>query len=462
MRRLESPALSFALFAGLAGFALAAFAPALFNDSDTYWHIRAGEWMLDHHAVLRADVFSYTRMGAPWDAQEWLSEILMALGWRAGGWAGVQLLFGAAFGATAAVVAGALRKRLDAIPALLTALLGLSCVTGSLLARPHILALPLLAAWTLGLVTARTQNRAPSWWLLIIMPLWANLHGSFAFGLALAGALGVEAVLTEANKREAAKRWALFMGAAILSALINPQFWHGLLFPLAMAGMQGLGHIGEWGPSDFTTLTPFPIALLALIGGLASRKFRIPAIRLLIVLGLVLLAVLHNRHQMLFGICAPLLLAPFLAQTWPARDFKTNSLFGLIAAAALVLALGARLIVPSPRGEDAISPVTALAHVPAALRQMPVLNDYAFGGYLIWQGVKPFIDSRADLYGDPFLAQYAAVTLPGKNALAAALSTYHVRWTIFAADAPVVKLLDAMPGWHRIYGDKFAVVHVKD
>jgi hypothetical protein len=92
---------------------------------------------------------------------------------------------------------------------------------------------------------------------------------------------------------------------------------------------------------------------------------------------------------------------------------------------------------------------------------MPVLNDYAFGGYLIWIGVKPFIDSRADLYGSEFLSNYAALATPDKNALASTLAHYHVRWTIFAAGAPVVKLLDAMPGWHRLYADRIAVVHVR-
>ena len=132
--------------------------------------------------------------------------------------------------------------------------------------------------------------------------------------------------------------------------------------------------------------------------------------------------------------------------------------------ARLILALGlvARLAVPAPRGEDAISPQAALAHVPGFVRQMPVLNDYAFGGYLIWNGVKPFIDSRADLYGDAFLSNYATLTAPDKDALASTLAYYHVRWTIFRADAPVVKLLDAMPGWHRFYGDNVAVVHVHD
>jgi hypothetical protein len=121
-----------------------------------------------------------------------------------------------------------------------------------------------------------------------------------------------------------------------------------------------------------------------------------------------------------------------------------------------------RLMVPVARGDDRVSPATALAHVPRFMRETPVMNDYAFGGFLIWNGIKPFIDSRADLYGDIFLDNYADITQPDKDALASSLAFYHVRWTIFAADAPVVKLLDATPGWHRFYADKLAVIHVHD
>ena len=114
------------------------------------------------------------------------------------------------------------------------------------------------------------------------------------------------------------------------------------------------------------------------------------------------------------------------------------------------------------RGDDAVTPASTLAHVPRFVRETPVLNDYAYGGFLIWNGVRPFIDSRADLYGDIFLDNYAAIIQPDKDALAANLAYYHVRWTIFPAHAPVVKLLDATPGWHRFYADPLAVVHVHD
>src|SRR6185312_11050616 len=194
---MREPSTPFALAAFTAGALLAGFLPQIFNDADTWWHLAAGDWILAHRAVPARDIFTFTFAGTPWNAHEWLSEVLMAGGFAAGGWAGLHIVFALAMGMTAATVAGVLRKRMDFIPALLVSVLGLACVAGSLLARPHLLALPLLAIWTSALVDARARGSAPPFWLAAVMLVWANLHGSFAFGLALAMALGTEAWVME-------------------------------------------------------------------------------------------------------------------------------------------------------------------------------------------------------------------------------------------------------------------------
>ena len=462
MPRTVSPATTFALFAGLAGFALAAFSPGLLNDGDTYWHIRAGEWMLAHRAVLRTDVFSYTMAGAPWHTQEWLAEILMALTWPARGWAGIHLLFAVCAGLTAGVVGFYVRKRVDMIAALLTVVLGLCCVTASLLARPHMLALPLLAIWTAGLAAAREKQEAPSWWLLPLIPLWANLHGSFAFGLALAGALCVEAVAEAPDRRKAATGWGLFLLAAAVSAMATPFGFHTLLFPFQLSAMQGLAFIGEWQASDFSKPSALALALLTALFVLGSGKMKVPPLRLLLLLGLVWLALSHTRHQMLLGVTAPILLASSLAKSWPAREQPSSRLFAPVAGVLLVAMIGARLALPAVRTDGPVTPASALAHVPQSLRQTPVLNGYGFGGYLIWGGVKVYIDSRADLYGDTFLQNYSRIITPDRDALAAALAARRIGWTILPSQAPVAKLMDTMPGWKRLYSDRFAAVHVRE
>ena len=50
----------------------------------------------------------------------------------------------------------------------------------------------------------------------------------------------------------------------------------------------------------------------------------------------------------------------------------------------------------------------------------------------------------------------------GPTALARTLTRYHIRWTILAPDNPAAKLMDGMTGWHRLYEDQWAVVHVKN
>jgi len=311
-------------------------------------------------------------------------------------------------------------------------------------------------------VAAREKDKAPSLWLITVIPLWANLHGSFAFGLALAGALGIEAVIETPNRKKAALSWGLFLLAATLSAMVTPFGFHTLLFPLQLSAMQALGHIGEWQASDLSHLSPFALTLLTGLFVLGSGRARVAPFRLLLLLGLAWLALIHARHQMLLGVTAPILFAPFLAKTWPAKGQIHPPLFGATAALSLVVLIAARLMVPVARGDDPMSPVSALAHVPQSLRQMPVLNEYGFGGYLIWNGVKVYIDSRADLYGDNFLRDYSNIISPDRDALAAAITARRIGWTIFPQGSPVIKLMDGMPGWRRFHSDKLAVVHVRD
>jgi len=157
--------------------------------------------MLDHHQIARADPFSYTVHGKPWTNLEWLSEILMAPVWRAGGWSALVLMFGLAVGALTWILGSELARRLKPLSWACALVLALACTTQSWLARPHLLALPILALWTVQLMHARERNRAPPLWLLPVMTVWANLHGSFLLGLLLIAPFAAEALMEETADR---------------------------------------------------------------------------------------------------------------------------------------------------------------------------------------------------------------------------------------------------------------------
>jgi hypothetical protein len=243
--------------------------------------------------------------------------------------------------------------------------------------------------------------------------------------------------------------------------MVTPRGLDGLLFPFKLLMMPGIAGIGEWAPSDLTHPSPFLLALLAMIAVLIMGKLRLPTIRALLVLGLAYLALAHIRHQMLFGVAAPLLAAPSLGAAWPTTSQSNNPWLVRGSVLAVALLLIVRLAWPATRGEDRVSPMAALAHVPLGLRSQPVLNAYDYGGYLIFQGVKVFIDGRTDMYSTGFLKNYDQLA-EGGSTLAPTLAHDHIAWTLFPTGSKTARALDHMPGWHRLYGDANAVVHVRD
>ena len=462
------------LFGALIAFMFICVTPAILNDGDTYWHIAAGVWMLDHHALLRVDPFSYTFAGRTWQTHEWLSEILMALAYQLSGWSGIVLLAGAAFAATAGLLLWYLGRFLPAAAQAAVVVLALACGSGSLLARPHLLALPVLTLWTIALLRARAEQRAPSLWLTPLIALWANLHDSYLMGLALIAVFALEALCEAREDRRAVFReWAAFGAVSAVMAFASPFGVNGILFSLRLISMPSLAFVGEWQPMDFSTAQPMEASVAALGYVWITRGLKISATRIVLLAALLYLAISHVRHGMVGGVVGAAVLAEPLGSTFRAgglsRAFSApgisiervgRSIPAAAAGVLLVFVAIFRLSMPIVRTDDITSPVSALRYLPARIRQAPVLNDYAFGGYLIFAGIKPFIDSRAELYGDSFLREYARIVRPDRAALAETLAAHRVAWTIFAPGNPAVHELDRL-GWRRIHADQWAVVHVR-
>ena len=452
-------------------FVAAAFAPQMLWDGDTLWHLATGDWMLAHHQIVRADPFSYTVPGRPWTNLEWLSEVAMAPVYAAGGWSGLQLLFALAIAALTWILGSELSRKLPPFTCAAALFLTLACTTQSWLARPHLLTLPILALWTAQLLRAREAGKAPSWWLLPLMTVWANLHGSFLFGLALLGPFALEAVLEDGQDRvKAIRDWGLFGLAAAVAAMITPHGVQTLIYPIRLMTMSTLTDIAEWKSTDFGHITPLELALLTTLFALLYRGVRVPILRLITLLGLLHLALHETRHQMVLAVAGALILAEPLGQALQgdAPAFRLPKLpaaarMGVLAVILLVFAVATamRLAIPAHLTEGQTAPMAAFARVPAALRQQPMLNEYGMGGYLIFNHLRPFIDGRADMYGDDFVDGYVKAVKPDPARLKALLDRYQVRWTILRTENPAVAAMDAMPGWRRLYADKSAVVHVK-
>ena len=461
-------ALAFALCAFIA----AAFAPQLLWDGDTFWHVATGQWMWAHHQVLGFDPFSVSNPGLRWINLEWLSDAVMAPVYDLGGWGGLELMFALAIGVLTWILASELSRKVPAFTCAAALFLILSCTTQSWLARPHLLVLPMLAFWTVQMLKARERGRAPSLWLLPLMTLWANLHGSYLLGLALIGPFALEALCeaAAADRLRVLRDWTVFALACLAAALLTPHGLDGPIYTVKLITMRSLPDIVEWQSSNFSHIGPLELSLLTTLFVVVYRGVRVPVIRLIILLGLLHLTLHETRHQMVLAVIGGLLLAEPLGKALTGSDpvFRLPKLSqpvraGALMAIVLVFAGSAlaRTLIPARLAETPTAPIAALAHVPEALRLQPVLNEYGMGGYLIFNHVRPFIDGRADMYGDEFVQAYMKIKRRDVAQLKATLARYHVRWTIWASDDPAVRDMDALPGWKRLYADKTAIVHVK-
>lgn len=112
------------------------------------------------------------------------------------------------------------------------------------------------------------------------------------------------------------------------------------------------------------------------------------------------------------------------------------------------------------------APPTGIAPAVAALKERGVsrvLNDYDFGGYLIWSGVPVAIDGRTELYGERFMVDVdRAMTLKRPDALFDMLKSYRIDATLLWRRTPAAQLLDHADGWKKVFADDNVVAHVRD
>lgn len=440
----------------------------LLNDADTYWQIALGDWMIANRALPHVDTYSWTVAGQPWISSQWLAQVIFAAVYGALGWSGIVLVSALAIASAFGLLARQLMRHLSPTPALVMTMAAFVLAAPHMLARPHALALPVMVLWVAGLVRAVDEKRAPSLLLLPLIALWANLHGGFTFGLMLIAPVALEALLNARaeDRMRIAMRWALFGVAALAAACITPYGPESILVTRRILGLgPALALIGEWQPENFAKLGGFELCLLAAIGFMLWRRITLPPVRIVVVLGLLHMALSQSRSGEMLGLVAPLFMAAPLAPQLGRRiAADAKPLYTMTAAALVAFAAAMTVILPltmryEPRA--AVSPAGAAAAVKAS-GKTHLLNSYDFGGYLISQGVKPFIDGRTELYGaDFFLRHDAAVNLKSVDAFYDLMRERDIDVTMLAPSAPSAGLLDRMPGWTRVYADDVAVVHVR-
>ncbi len=413
------------------------------TDSDTYWQLAMGRWMLDHHAFLRQDIFSSTVAGAHFGVGEWLGQIAFAGSFAAAGWAGVAVLRATLLAVSAFFVVQLARRGGTpwwiSLPLVVAALL-VSKITWT--DRPQLFTLaifPALLELLLSLPAGFSRR------LLVLPPLflvWTNLHGGYLLGLAIVAIFAAEAVLTRGRR---GLPLALTAVACVAITFLNPA-------PLELAGaaredfLNPPRFLTEFLPPDVVTPAGalFAAFVLLVIGSALLRGGSL--IEAMLLAPLLYLAFTAQRQMLFFCFAATAFLGARL--TGLVRVRRTLELpvpVRVPVALALVIAALASALTAPTRPDERAYPAAALD----SLRQDSgvLLNEYDWGGYLIFNlPERPvFIDGRYVPYLGGVLADYRALVglRPGWRDL---LDKYKVSELLLRPDRPLAVALRE-DGW---------------
>lgn len=441
----------------------------MLGDPDTYWHIVTGDRILRTHALPVVDDYSYTLAGAPWIAKEWLSQAVFSLAYAKGGWIGVTALTAAVASLAASYLFAWLCRRLEPIVALTITTVTVSLGLQSLLARPQVFFYLLLTICACGLVEAVEKNKTP-WWLAPLIALWANVHASFPIALALGALFGIEAVASAAPRErvQTAVKWGRVLLASLAATGLTPYGYEPLIVATRIVGAPETATLDEWRPMGFDSASAYGAAFIvgSFVIVAAARAGWTRAAPLLFCAALM---VRHVRFFPLFGIVAAPALATPIARLFPrfARSpWAPGATAHWAAAAGLAASCVSTWLVLTLAPKPAPNPDFTAAAALEAARDLPVsghvFNDYGFGGYLIFNGVKTFIDGRAELYFNGlFMETHDAEAATNDAAFLSLLDKYDVGWALLASHDMGAQKLRRSTNWKEIFTDDHSVVFVR-
>jgi hypothetical protein len=472
------------LLTALTFLAIFAFALRYPLDSDSWWHLRSGQFIWETGTIPQTDPFSFTRGGSPWIDHGWLAQLFWYGLYRIGGLTLLSLAL-AVIVTLCFIILWRVAEGNVFIRAF-SFILGAIVSSIVWIARPQILSL-LLAAISLAILYSYKRRGSRAVYALpFVAMLWANIHGGYAILFMLIAAfLAGEglSILTNDNPGDtiSRKQWWLLFGMMILSfglVAVNPYGLQMWFYPFKTMGISALrDFIQEWRSPDFhqPIIMAFLVMLIVTLTALgrAGRKaFWTDIFVIALWAGWSLYAA---RNIGLFGLLIAPLLATYASQAWGQllpggeTDLRGKSLLAGVNWMIILLALLAVTGFAAQRlsrqatteKERQTIPVDA---VRAVQKQHPaglLFNSYNWGGYVLFSlypDYKVYIDGRTDLYDDALMREYLDVW-SARGEWRRRLDDAGINLVMVETQSPLSERLNEEHGWELFFKDEMVVVY---
>jgi Flp pilus assembly protein TadD len=462
-------------------------------DTDFWQHLAVGRALWETRTIPHTEVWSWPTWGEPAILRSWLFRALLWPFWEAGGLTGLfvwrWLTTLAAFG-----VAFVTARRMGA-RGLGTAVVLVVCALvyrQRSQVRPETIAAVMLAL-TIWLLEARRlapagSERRRSWWLVLVLWVWANAHITYIVGFALIGIHLLDAhVAAGRGRRDAdpAGLWRVALACAAVS-FVNPFGWEALWQPFGyllhwrnepmFRGMGELRRVG-WGGNEtsgaFLLLVGWPLLLLW-----RARRHGLDLAGWLTCAFITAYGLPSQRFLGFYALAA----APYVARDldawgaarrWPRWTARPAARAALAIAACLAFAVPEIVRRDSPMRPGigitlARYPIAACDFIAAQDLRGRLFNQGRNSGYLLWRfwpdrGRLPFMSIHPEDSPPEIRDLYAAV-FSDTSAWAGADARFNFDMVLldrrqFGSDR-LYDLLDRDSTWALVFADDAAVLYL--
>ena len=388
-------------------------------ETDYLWHIKAGEYMFKH-GPLTHDVFSWFTAGKYWMSHEWLFEVFLYI---------MKLLFGkyhtliycflcvsALFGIMYIPNRESFSKNI--FFSLVFMVFTICMMIGFIQARPHMIGFVFLAITIYFLYDLYKNEKSKKiYFLPLVTILWSNMHGgssnlSYLMCLMFLGCGLFKFKLGKIEADRFSKKqlltYLIVSVLCMISVCINIHGFKMFIYPYEnMADTTMLKNILEWQPTSFSSLNHYAyyLYLLLMLIPLIFSKKKIKLLDLLL-LGF---ATFLGLKSIRFWVYSPVIMS-FVIFGY-VNEAKTSS-FVLSVLIGLIIGLIVISVIKFANMNIKYEISLNKKIVNTIKKENPkrLYNMYNYGGELIYNDIKVFVDGRADLYSKHNLKDYLNLT----------------------------------------------------
>jgi hypothetical protein len=454
------------------------------RDPDLFWHLKVGDWIVEHSALPHSGILSRTAGNLPWVAYSWGYEVLLSMSYSALGLVGVGI-FGVALTVLVAFSLFWMLERLSDqfwLAGILTAI-ACSAFLFNGMPRPMFISEMLYAVTLTLLLEAQRRGRIQLlYWLPLIFFLWANLHIQFIYGLFVVGLFVgtnlLQRILSTFNFDPGQllspvlplKSLLAILALCLVATLVGPNFYKPYLVVLSYSKAKfTYSVISELQPLSFRGYSHFAELFLAFAGFYTvGWRTKLDLFKLTLLTFATVVAFRTMRDAWFLCFSAVACIADY-SEDAPSSEHTTSAWrdLGIVTAAVLLILFAAapatdfnmRTI---DRSISADYPVNAINFLRRNPVPGPLYNNLTWGGFLMWYlpELPVAIDGRNDLYGDDLdKLFYESESAFPSYATDPYLDEAGV--VILDSKLPLAKILTIDPRFNLVYHDDIATVFAR-